>query len=103
MIINADDFGYSSSVNRAILQAFDEGLVSSATLMSNMPGFEEACVFAHERNLLAYVGGHLVLSEGQPLTERMRRCRRFCDLSGHFSREGRRAFWLSTSERSIVR
>lgn len=103
MIINGDDFGYSSSVNRAILQAFDEGLISSATLMANMPGFEEACVFVHERNLFAHVGAHLVLSEGEPLTDRMRRCRRFCDASGRFAEFDRwGAFWLSAFERRIV-
>ena len=102
MIINADDFGYSSSVNRAILQAFDEGLVSSTTLMANMPGFDEACALAHERKLLAHVGAHLVLSEGEPLTDQMRRCRRFCDSSGRFSHMGKRAFWLSSFERATV-
>jgi chitin disaccharide deacetylase len=104
MIINGDDFGYSSSVNQAILQAFDAGLISSATLMANMPGFEEACVFVQERNLFAYVGAHLVLSEGEPLTDRMRRCRRFCDASGGFSGfdRGRRAFRLSAFERCTV-
>jgi chitin disaccharide deacetylase len=105
MIINADDFGYSESVNRAILQSFDEGLTSSTTLMANMPGFEEACVLAHERGLTEHVGAHLVLSEGEPLTDRIRRCRRFCDASGRFSRVGRRsfwAFWLSPFERGIV-
>jgi predicted glycoside hydrolase/deacetylase ChbG (UPF0249 family) len=101
MIINADDFGYSASVNRAILQAFDDGLVSSATLMANMPGFEEASALAHERKLIMHVGAHLVLSEGQPLTERMRQCRRFCDAAGRFV-PSRRAFWLSNQQIEIV-
>src|SRR4051812_23191276 len=78
MIINADDFGYSSSVNAAILKAFEEGLVSSTTVMANMPAFEEACAAAHERKLLGHVGAHLVLTEGETLTEPIRRCRRFC-------------------------
>ncbi len=102
MIINADDFGYSQSVNDAIVQSFDEGLISSTTVMANMPGFEEACALAHEKGLLAHVGAHLVLSEGQPLTERVRRCRRLCDASGSLSRSGGRAFWLSPSEREAV-
>lgn len=102
MIINADDFGYSPTVNRATLKAFDEGLVSSATLMANMPGFEEACVLVHERGLLEHVGVHLVLSEGEPLTDRMRGCRPFCTASGRFTRERGRAYWLSTSEKAAV-
>jgi len=67
-----------------------------------MPGFEEACALAHEKGLLAHVGGHLVLSEGQPLTDRVKRCRRLCDASGSFARTGGRAFWLTTSERYAV-
>jgi chitin disaccharide deacetylase len=102
MIINADDFGYSQSVNRAIVQSFDEGLISSTTLMANMPGFEEACTLAHEKGLLAHVGTHLVLSEGQPLTERVKRCRRLSDASGSLARSGGRAFWLTRSERDAV-
>jgi predicted glycoside hydrolase/deacetylase ChbG (UPF0249 family) len=102
LIINADDFGYSQSVNRAILQSFDEGLTSSATLMANMPGFEEACAFAHERRLLEHVGAHLVLSEGEPLTDGMKGCRRFCDASGRFSHSRGRVFWLSTAEKATL-
>ena len=40
-IINADDFGLSSSVNK-IVESFNNGLINSTTLMANMPGFEEA-------------------------------------------------------------
>src|SRR5690606_10006865 len=43
VIINADDFGLSSDENRTIISAFQQGLISSATLMANMPAFEEAC------------------------------------------------------------
>jgi len=102
MIINADDFGYSQSVNEAIVRSFEEGLISSTTIMANMPGFEEACTLAHEKGLLSHVGGHLVLSEGQPLTERVKRCRRLCDASGSLSRSGGRAYWFTTAERHAV-
>jgi predicted glycoside hydrolase/deacetylase ChbG (UPF0249 family) len=51
--------------------------------MANMPGFEEACHLAHERRLLRHVGAHLVLTEGQPLTDAIR-WTRFCDDSGLF-------------------
>ncbi|MCB6144124.1 ChbG/HpnK family deacetylase, partial [Lachnospira pectinoschiza] len=42
IIINADDFGYSSGVNQGIIKAFREGVLSSTTLMANMPGCDEA-------------------------------------------------------------
>jgi chitin disaccharide deacetylase len=69
-----------------------------------MPGFDEACVLAHERKLLGHVGIHVVLTEGEPLTEGMRRCRRFCDGSGRFADADTRThtFWLSSSDRRTV-
>jgi predicted glycoside hydrolase/deacetylase ChbG (UPF0249 family) len=102
MIVNADDLGYSASVNDAILEAFDQGLISSTTIMANMPGFEEACSLIHERRLLAHVGAHLVLSEGRPLTEHVMRCRRICDSSGSFSPSAGTVLWLSRRQREAV-
>lgn len=37
LYINADDFGLSESVNRAIIESFQKGCVTSATQMVNMP------------------------------------------------------------------
>ena len=42
LIINADDFGYSSGVNAGIMKAYQEGVLTSTTLMGNMPGAKEA-------------------------------------------------------------
>lgn len=72
LIINADDLGSKPSVNRAIVDSFDRGLINSASLMANMPGFEEAIELVHERKLDHKIGVHLVLTEGQPLTDGLR-------------------------------
>ena len=72
VVINADDFGLNSSVNRAIVELFERGLVQSTTLMANMPGFDEAVEMAHQEHLTGKIGIHLVLTEGTPLTEDMR-------------------------------
>ena len=37
LIVNADDLGFSPGVNRAIFQAHDEGIVTSASLRPLMP------------------------------------------------------------------
>ena len=50
--------------------------------MANMPAFAEASAIARDRGLLDHVGAHLVLTEGDPLTDTMRRCGRFCDADG---------------------
>jgi len=40
-VVNADDFGFTSGVNRAIIKAHADGIVTSATLMANGPAFCE--------------------------------------------------------------
>jgi predicted glycoside hydrolase/deacetylase ChbG (UPF0249 family) len=98
IIVNADDFGMSAETNRAIVDAFEKNLISSATLMTNMPGFDEACELAHRHRLLGKIGLHLNLTSGYPLSSPIRRCSRFCDDVGMF-RARQTRFWLSKEER----
>ena len=49
LIVNADDFGLSESVNQGILAAHDEGIVTSASLMVERPAAHEAADLARER------------------------------------------------------
>ncbi|HXX29255.1 MAG TPA: ChbG/HpnK family deacetylase, partial [Myxococcaceae bacterium] len=42
LIINADDLGYDPAVDRGLLRAMREGVVSSATLMVNTAFSREA-------------------------------------------------------------
>lgn len=83
LIVNSDDFGISVDITEAIVESFERGLISSTTLMANMPGF--ACALEHCHANAAVrnrVGVHVNLTEGVPLTNAMRRCRRFCDGEG---------------------
>jgi chitin disaccharide deacetylase len=66
LIINADDFGLTSGVNRAIVEAHEGGIVTSATLMANGSAFDEAVSLAQSRPRLG-VGCHVVLVDGTPL------------------------------------
>lgn len=66
VIINADDFGLCDSVNRGILKAHREGVLTSATLMANMPGAELAVQIAKDNPFLG-IGVHLTLTEGKAL------------------------------------
>ncbi|GAA0752503.1 MULTISPECIES: chitin disaccharide deacetylase [Clostridium] len=68
VIINADDFGYSSAVNQGIIKSHKDGILTSTTLMANMPGCDEAILLAKE-NVNLGVGAHLVLTCGKPLTK----------------------------------
>lgn len=64
LVINADDFGRSHSVNLAVAQAYDEGVLTTASLMVNEEGFEEAVALARQRPRLG-VGLHLTLLCGR--------------------------------------
>jgi len=69
LIINADDFGLTAGVNRAIVEAHERGIVSSATLMANGQAFDDAVALAQSRPRLG-VGCHIVLVDGTPLLEK---------------------------------
>ena len=62
LIVNADDFGQSPGVNRGVIQAYEHGIVTSATLMVRWPAAQEAAEFAREHPDLS-VGLHLDLGE----------------------------------------
>jgi chitin disaccharide deacetylase len=63
LIVNADDFGLSSNANHAILRGHTDGILTSASLMVNEAGFEEAVSLAREHPRLG-VGLHLTLVSG---------------------------------------
>jgi len=66
LIVNADDFGISEGVNRGIVEAHRQGILTSTTLMANMPAFEQAIALSSENPDLG-VGIHLNLTAGVPL------------------------------------
>jgi hopanoid biosynthesis associated protein HpnK len=62
LIVNADDFGLTAGVNRGILQAFQDGIVTSASLLVTGHAFDEAVALARQNPKLD-VGLHLALVE----------------------------------------
>ncbi len=68
MFINADDFGYSASVNAAIAMCFAEKRINRTTIMVNMPFAEEARQLAFDRGFDRAVGLHINLTEGKALS-----------------------------------
>lgn len=68
LIINADDFGLTSGVNRAIVEAHQRGVLTSATLMANSQAFDEAVMVAKSNPTLA-IGCHVVLVDGVPVSD----------------------------------
>lgn len=67
LIVNADDFGRSPGITRGILDAHRQGIVTSTTLMVNLPWSAEAAMHARSEPRLG-VGLHLSFCYGPALS-----------------------------------
>ncbi len=67
VVINADDLGFAPGVNRGIVEAFEAGTLSSASMMVNTPAFRDAAALVRDRARSLGVGLHLNLLTGSPL------------------------------------
>lgn len=68
LIVNADDFGLASGVNRGIVEANQRGIVTSSTLMACGAKFDEAVTLARQSPNLS-VGCHVLLVDAAPVLE----------------------------------
>lgn len=66
LIVNADDFGLTAGVNRAIVELHRERVLTSTTLMARAGATEEAIELARATPSLG-VGCHVVLADGEPV------------------------------------
>ena len=66
LILNADDFGLTAGVNRAILELHRAGVLTSASLMARAAATDEAMELARAKPSLG-VGCHVVLVDGKPV------------------------------------
>jgi chitin disaccharide deacetylase len=67
LIINADDFGLTRGVNRAIAELHQAHALTSTTLMATGPAFDDAVAVARANRALG-VGCHIVLTDGVPVS-----------------------------------
>lgn len=79
LIINADDLGCSTERDRGILEAFNKGIITSASLLANGPSFTTAAEQAMTAKIP--VGVHLNLSDWSSLTGQIKG---LTDSSGQF-------------------
>ena len=68
LIINADDFGMTVGVNRAIAEGHRAGIVTSSTIMANERAVDDAVAIAAENPILG-TGCHIVLADGAPVSD----------------------------------
>src|SRR5574341_621246 len=104
LIINGDDFGYSEAVNRAIIQAHREGVLTSASLMINERAADQAVELAKQNPSLA-VGLHLVLALGRAALPHAE-IPRISDPQGNFTTSSFRAgvqYYFSQAARRELR
>jgi chitin disaccharide deacetylase len=66
LIVNADDFGLTAGVNRAIVELHAAGALTSTTLMARAGASNEAFELLRNYPTLA-VGCHIVLADGEPV------------------------------------
>ena len=83
MIINADDFGYSKTVNMAIVDCFKNKTINRTTIMVNMPCADEAVALSKENDFFDCVGLHINLTEGKALSKECASSE-LCDEDGFF-------------------
>jgi predicted glycoside hydrolase/deacetylase ChbG (UPF0249 family) len=67
LIVNADDFGFTPGINRAVGELFRAGALSSASLMTTGPAFSDGVAIAHANPGLG-IGCHLVFVDGAPVS-----------------------------------
>jgi predicted glycoside hydrolase/deacetylase ChbG (UPF0249 family) len=61
LIVNADDFGQSDGINRGIIRAFEQGILTSASLMVRYPSASDAAAYSKSNSL--DIGLHVDLGE----------------------------------------
>lgn len=105
IIINADDFGLSKDVNKAIDICIKKDYIQRTTLMVNMPQTLEAVKLAKDGGYLNKVGLHINLIEGIPLTSDIKKTG-LCDESGEFKgaffKDSKHRIWLTKKEKYAV-
>ncbi len=66
LIVNADDFGMTRGINRAIVEGSGKGIITSTTLMATAPAFDDAVSQAQRLGPRVSVGCHVILLDGTP-------------------------------------
>ncbi len=69
LIVNGDDLGFTPGVNVGILKAHHEGIVTSSTVMVNMPHAEAGIHAALEQAPELALGLHINLCAGRPVLD----------------------------------
>lgn len=92
-ILNADDFGMSKEFNKAVLDGYNNGFLSSASLCANGDAFSAAVNDILPECPEIGIGVHLNIIEGKSLTD----CNFLTDINGNFN--GGYLYFMLNSEK----
>lgn len=84
VIINADDFGMSRSVNTAIVDGYKRGILTSTCIMANMPWFDDAILKLPQIENIG-LGVHLNIIEHKTILEIPIKNSKLYDNNGFFN------------------
>jgi predicted glycoside hydrolase/deacetylase ChbG (UPF0249 family) len=99
LVIVADDLGRSSSVNLAIAEAHDRGILTAASIMAGGSAFDEAVRIVLNRRQLS-VGLHVALCDGRSVLQPSL-IPALADSNGNLQKSPVKA-WLSFMRRGIL-
>jgi len=106
LFVNADDFGASESINKAIAECFTNKFITATTLMVNMPFCDGAVQISRASGFFDCVGLHLNISTGYPLSEGIKKYPLFVGNDGQFNDGFRKhltkQFVLTVAERQAL-
>ena len=74
IIINADDFGMNETANKAVLECYKEGIITSASLIVNMEGYNNAITEILPEIKGLDIGLHFNIYEGKSLSKNQILC-----------------------------
>ena len=92
LIVNADDFAFSKSISEGILEAHHQGIVTSTTLLANMPAATSSIAGLRSSPELG-VGIHLNACQGPPLSQAGKR--HLATKEGIMNLSAPKAIWAS--------
>jgi hypothetical protein len=105
ILINADDFGISNSVNEGIVYCFEKKLIDRTTIIVNMPATEKAVKLSKKYKFDDKVGLHLNIVEGVPLTNDIRNtilCNKDGTFDGNALKITKNRLWLDKKTTKAV-